>query len=571
MDFTSLGLQDELLRAVADLGFETPMPIQEQAIPLLLAGERDFVGLAQTGTGKTCAFGLPLLSRIDSSRREPQALVVCPTRELCLQTSKEMSRFAKHLPGLNCVAVYGGASIGGQISQIRRGAHVVIATPGRLLDLVRRKALNMSAVGCVVLDEADEMLNMGFRDEIDAIFESVHEDARVWLFSATMAEGVARIAKKYLTDPAEVIIGERNRSAENITHVCYMVRESDRYQVLLRLLESTPGIFGLVFCRTRQETREVAEHLLQDGYPAEALHGELSQGQRDNVMRKFRKKAIPILVATDVAARGLDVQGITHVIHYRLPDDGEAYTHRSGRTARAGMTGFSIALITSRETWRVRRVEKNGRLRFEAGRVPTGEDICTARLKTLVETIGAAESDEAGRLRERFADAYTALDALDTQALVDHIVNRELGSFLKDKRAFTDLNASSQPSRDHKSDRKGPRKSTPAMHTLSLSIDIGRSSDANKSGIVRFVCDVGRINSDRIGSIVMHQDVSYFEVDENLAEQVLLGCRGAKFDGREVDVRLPSGGARRRLRRPNQEQRKRPRHHRRPGDGGRPH
>jgi ATP-dependent RNA helicase DeaD len=342
MSFTHLGLNEALLSAITELGFEKPMPIQEQAIPVLLEDQHDFIGLAQTGTGKTAAFGLALLQRIDIEHCHPQGMIICPTRELCLQVTEDLKRFARYQDGLRIVSVYGGANITQQIKQLKKGAHIIVATPGRLLDLTRRKAVRPESVSCVVLDEADEMLNMGFKEDIDTLLDSLPEQRRIWLFSATMEKGVADIAHTYLSDPQEITVGNKNQSAANINHSYCMVKEKNRYPALKRLLDYAPDIYGIIFCRTRKETQTVAEHLLQDGYQAEALHGDLSQSQRDYVMRKFRQQSVRMLVATDVAARGLDVDNLSHIIHYRVPEEPAIYTHRSGRTARAGKSGLCV-------------------------------------------------------------------------------------------------------------------------------------------------------------------------------------------------------------------------------------
>jgi ATP-dependent RNA helicase DeaD len=358
MKFTEMGLSPDTLKSIQALGFETPTPIQEKTIPILLEGKRDFVGLASTGTGKTAAFGLPLLERVDPDAAFPQGIILCPTRELCLQITSDLKNYSRHRQNLHVVAVYGGSPIMTQIRELKRGAQIIVATPGRLLDLIERKAAKLEQVSMVVLDEADEMLNMGFKDELDAILSKAPKERLTWLFSATMDKGVARIASNYQHDPVEVSVGGRNESAANIEHLCFMVHEKDRYQALKRILDFLPEIYGLVFCRTRAETQQVAEKLMNDGYSAEALHGYLSQSQRDAVMRKFRQKSITILVATDVAARGLDVDDITHVIHYKLSDEIAAYTHRSGRTARAGQKGNAVSLVCVDELLLLKDIEK---------------------------------------------------------------------------------------------------------------------------------------------------------------------------------------------------------------------
>jgi ATP-dependent RNA helicase DeaD len=370
MDFRTMGIRAELLRALEALAFEKPMPIQAAALPELLTGCRDFIGLAQTGTGKTAAFGLPLLQRVDTARAYPQGVVLCPTRELCMQITDDLKRYARYLPGIRVAAVYGGASIAQQVRQLRGSPQIVVATPGRLIDLMQRRAADLSRIAYCVLDEADEMLNMGFQEDIDRILQQMPADRQTWLFSATMPPGVAAIARNYLDNPYKVSLGGRNHSAPNITHACYVMNERHRYQGLKRIIDFTPGIFGLVFCRTRKDTQTVADALMQEGYQAEALHGDLSQAQRDQVMRKFRRQSIRILVATDVAARGLDVDAISHIIHYNLPDDPDTYTHRSGRTARAGRSGVSIALATPREVVRLRTMERANAMRFRIPEIP---------------------------------------------------------------------------------------------------------------------------------------------------------------------------------------------------------
>ena len=385
--FEELGIKPELLHAVADLGFENPMPVQEQVIPELLGENRDLVALAQTGTGKTAAFGLPLLQLIESHRREPQALVLAPTRELCLQIAGDLADFAKYMPDVEVIPVYGGSSIESQIRALRGGAQIIVATPGRLIDLINRKVVSLAAVHTVVLDEADEMLNMGFVDSINEILDHVPDDRKLLLFSATMPSEVARIAKRYMREPKEIVVGTRNEGAANVRHVYYMVSARDKYATLKRVADFNPNIYAIVFCRTRRDTQEVADALIQDGYNADALHGDLSQQQRDLTMRKFRDRVTKMLVATDVAARGLDVDDLTHVINYGLPEDTAVYTHRSGRTGRAGKTGVSVAIIHSREKGRLREIERIIGKTFEHKDVPTPDRIIEKQLYSLADRI----------------------------------------------------------------------------------------------------------------------------------------------------------------------------------------
>ena len=424
MNFKKLGLISELTNAVEGLGFDAPTPIQESAIPALLANDRDFVGLAQTGTGKTGAFGLPLIQLVDPAIRRPQGIIICPTRELCMQIAADMVRFSTNIRKMGVVAVYGGASIFNQIKRIKSGAQIIVATPGRLLDLINRRVVKPACISHVILDEADEMLNMGFQEDIDAILNHMPGEKRIWLFSATMPPGVAAIARNYLTAPLEVTVGGKNQSPKNIAHTCYVILEKHRYPALKRIIDFSPGMFGLIFCRTRNETRTVAEALVGDGYQAEALHGDLSQDQRDYVMRKFRSGAVQLLVATDVAARGLDVDDITHVINYNLPDETETYTHRSGRTARAGKSGASVVLVNKKEMYKIRRVERLNKIRFYFGKIPDGRDICQKQLLGLVEKIATT------RVNRQEMDAYLpavyeALEKFDKKELIDRFISAE--------------------------------------------------------------------------------------------------------------------------------------------------
>ena len=535
MNFKTLGLRTELLRAMTSLGFQTPMPIQAQAIPILLSGKKDFVGLAQTGTGKTAAFGLPLIQHIDQTLARPQAVIMCPTRELCLQITNDLKQFARHLKKVHIAAVYGGASIAMQIAQLKKGAQIIVATPGRLLDLINRKAVKLAQVAYAVLDEADEMLNMGFQEDIDQILSNIRGHRHIWLFSATMPKGVAKIARQYLSDPEYVTVGERNSSPKNIQHRCYVIHEKNRYLGLKRLIDFAPEMFGLVFCRTRQETRDVAEALLQDGYQAEALHGDLSQSQRDYVMRKFRQKSIHILVATDVAARGLDVDNITHVIHYNLPGEAETYTHRSGRTARAGKAGCSIALINKKEIRRVRELEYKRNLRFEFCKIPNGRSICEKQLASLMDRIVQTDVNHT-EINEYLPAVYAKLADIDKEELIKRFVSAEFNRFLTDYHHAEDINVKNDPK------RKAPFKSekkirTRRKKTQRFSINVGRRDNINPGAIVRMICDNSGIRSNLIGAIDLNHKSSFFEVAQSAAAQVRNSVRNATLDGRHVQVR----------------------------------
>jgi ATP-dependent RNA helicase DeaD len=545
MKFTELGLSPNTLKSIQALGFETPTPIQAKAIPILLEGERDFVGLASTGTGKTAAFGLPLLERVDPNAELPQGVVLAPTRELCLQIADDLKKFSKHRQGLKVTAVYGGSNISTQIRDLKRGTQIIVATPGRLLDLIERKAARLEQVSVVVLDEADEMLNMGFKDELDAILERAPEERLTWLFSATMAKGVARIAQNYQHDPVEVSVGGRNESAANIEHLCFMVHEKDRYQALKRILDFLPEIYGLVFCRTRAETQQVAEKLMADGYSAEALHGDLSQTQRDYVMRKFRQKSVRVLVATDVAARGIDVDDITHVIHYKLSDEVAAYTHRSGRTARAGKSGVSIALINMHERRRIAELERRNNIKISLEKIPDGRAICENQLIALLNRVVDCDVNEE-EIKDYLPPAYEALCHLDKKEIIKRFVSVEFNHFLEYYRHAADINVKPRPQRERqagrqRSDNQKRRGKMQAYDTKRFSINMGRINKINAGAIVRLVCENSGIKSNQIGEIDLGREQSFFEVSKESANAVREGMNNVQLDGRKVSIRSASG------------------------------
>ena len=535
MDFKTIGIRDELLRALKELGFETPMPIQAAALPVLLSGSRDFIGLAQTGTGKTAAFGLPLLQRVDAAVALPQGVILCPTRELCLQITQDLKRYGRYLPGIRVAAVYGGASIASQIARLRRGAQIIVATPGRLVDLMQRRAADLSRIGYCVLDEADEMLNMGFKEDLDRILERMPADRQTWLFSATMPDGVAAIARTYLDDPHKISLGGRQVTAPNITHACYVMNERHRYQGLKRIIDFTPGIFGLVFCRTRKETQTVADALVQAGYPADALHGDLSQAQRDHVMGKFRRQSIRLLVATDVAARGLDVDAISHIIHYNLPDDPDIYTHRSGRTARAGRSGVSIALSTPREAGRLRTMERANAMRFEFRKFPNGRAICERQLDGLVDRIVETPVDQKA-FAEYLPAVSQALAGFDREELILRFVAADCNRFLEDYRVAGDINATIRPSAAGQPANGRPARPD-ATGVRRFFINVGRLDKINEGAIVRLVCNHSGIRSQQIGRIELKREFSFFEVARGVADKVRRSLKEVPFDGRRVQVR----------------------------------
>jgi ATP-dependent RNA helicase DeaD len=548
MKFNDMGLSPETLQSIQSLGFETPTPIQEQAIPILLEGKRDFVGLASTGTGKTAAFGLPLLERINPDLAVPQGIILCPTRELCLQITEDLKKFSRHRSTLRVVAVYGGSAITTQIRDLKKGAQIIVATPGRLLDLIERRAAKLEQVAMVVLDEADEMLNMGFKEELDKILGKMPEERVTWLFSATMDKGVARIAKNYQHDPVEVSVGGRNESAANIEHFSFMVHEKDRYPALKRILDYLPEIYGLVFCRTRAETQSVAEKLIQDGYTADSLHGDLSQAQRDAVMRKFRQKNITILVATDVAARGIDVDDITHVIHYKLSDEIAAYTHRSGRTARAGKSGVSIALINMHERRRITELERRNNIKIKLEKVPDAKAICENQLVALLERVVNCQVNEE-EIKDYLPPAYEALCHLDKKEIIKRFVAVEFNHFLEYYRNADDINVKPRPQRERqprqqRSDNSKRNSRMQAYDTKRFSINVGRVHKVNAGAIVRLVCENCGVKSNQIGAIDLGRDTSFFEVSKEASTAIRQGMQNLKLDGRDVSIRTPSGGER---------------------------
>jgi len=540
--FIQLGIRHDIVNAISELGFENPTPIQEQSIPVLLTGSNDFVGLAQTGTGKTAAFGLPLLELIDFEENHPQALVLCPTRELCLQITNDLKNYAKNMRNVHVVAVYGGASISDQLHQIRRGVQIVVATPGRMLDIINRKAIDFSGVNYVVLDEADEMLNMGFQEDIDSILSTTPDDKKTWLFSATMPSEVRRIAKKYMTDPYELTMGTKNTGNENIEHEYYVVRARDKYAAFKRIVDFNPEIFGIVFCRTKIETQEIAEALIKDGYNADSLHGDLSQQQRDKVMKRYRERSLQLLIATDVAARGIDVNDVTHVINYSLPDEIENYTHRSGRTARAGKTGVSISIINAKELGKIRQVEKVIGKRFIKAEIPTGFDVVEKQLFALVHKVHNVEVNEqqieqyVPRIMDEFKD-------LSKEDIIKRFASLEFNRFLDYYKNAPDLNAPVDESR--RADGAGDRFNRTGMRSdfTRLFINLGSVDGFSRGDLLGYICNTAKISGKTVGKIDVKGVYSFFEVPNDDVEKVQTGFKGADFQGRDVRIEI-SGDSR---------------------------
>lgn len=541
MTFNDLGLHANLIKAVTKLGFKNPTEIQEKAIPILLENKQDLVGLAQTGTGKTAAYGLPLLQHIDFDKKIIQGLVICPTRELCMQITKDLESFAVYIDNPNITAVYGGANIEEQIKKIRKGAHILIATPGRLLDLVKRKAVNLGTVQTVILDEADEMLNMGFKEDLDAILQRTPATKRVGLFSATMPKEVRRIANNYMTDTEEIVVGIRNSSAANIHHDFYMMKEKDRYYALKRILDFYPEIFGLVFCRTRRETGMIAEKLEKEGYNATPLHGDLSQSQRDSAMKRFRDRTVKILVATDVAARGLDVYDISHVINYNLPDDLEIYTHRSGRTARAGKSGISITLINTRETNRIKQLEKNLNIKIIHRQIPDAEDICEKQMYALMDKVVSTPVDDEA-INRYWPVIYNKLKKYPLEEIILKFISTELNTFLDYYKNTGNLNAKKEAdNNDRRKNRASFAKEDGYRRNLQgtsqrLFINLGERQNMNKGALVRLVCTEAGITSENVGRISILGGYSFFEVDKQVAEKVLQKMKSGTYEGKNFAV-----------------------------------
>ena len=544
LTFNAMGLSPNLLRVIEELGFKNPTPIQEEVIPIIFKTENDIVGLAQTGTGKTAAFGLPLIEQTDIQDKSVQTLILAPTRELCIQISKDLQFFSKYLDGFRIVAVYGGAPIDAQIRALKKGTHVIVATPGRMLDLINRKVAKIESVKTVVLDEADEMLNMGFREELDKILEKTPETKRTLLFSATMPKEVARIARNYMNNPVEVTVGKQNAGAENIRHIYYLVHARDRYLALKRIADVNPNIYGIVFCRTRMETKEVAYKLIKDGYNADALHGDLSQAQRDHVMKRFRERTLQMLVATDVAARGIDVTDISHIINYNLPDELDVYTHRSGRTGRAGKSGVSIALINYREKNRIPQIEKIIRKKFEKLMVPNGPEICKKQLFRLIDRMENVEVDE-DQIAPFMDTVNKKLEWLSKEQIIKRFVSLEFNRFLEYYKNAPDLNEKAENTRGKRdrgdggsrNDRDRGRRRGKGNYSRFF-INVGKKDGVIPKNIIGMINDNTKDRDINIGTIDLKDSFSFFEVEEKFAAKVLKTFRNTKFKGRSIRVEI---------------------------------
>lgn len=541
--FEELGVSPEIRKAIEELGYENPMPVQEEVIPYLLGNGNDVVALAQTGTGKTAAFGLPLIQKIDVKNCVPQALVLCPTRELCLQIAGDLTDYSKYITDLKILPVYGGSSIDSQIRSLKRGVHIIVATPGRLIDLMERKVAQLATIRDVVMDEADEMLNMGFTDSINAILENIPQDRNTLMFSATMSPEIARIAKTYLHEAKEITIGTKNEGSKNVNHVAYIVHAKDKYLALKRVVDFYPQIYGIVFCRTRKETQEIADKLIQDGYNADSLHGELSQAQRDLVMQKFRQRHLQLLVATDVAARGLDVNDLTHVINYGLPDDTESYTHRSGRTGRAGKTGISIAIINLREKGRMKEIEHIIKKKFEVSVLPSGQEICQQQLIKVIDDIEKVKVNEE-EIETFLPGIYRKLDWLDKEDLIKRVVSLEFNRFLDYYKNAPEIEQpkANEKKYEAKESRKGDKEKVGRKAEKGytrLFLNLGKTDGFYTNQIIDLVNRNLRKERIQIGRIDLMQNFSFFEVIQEQAPQVLKALNKVVLSGgRKVCVEI---------------------------------
>ena len=531
-NFKNLRIEHKLIESISELGFENPTPVQEKAIPLVLNDRSDLIALAQTGTGKTAAFGLPSIQQIDLKNKNIQTIVLCPTRELCIQISKDLISYSKFLKAIKITPVYGGASIENQIKAIRKGTHIIVGTPGRTKDLIKRKVLNFKSVNRVVLDEADEMLSMGFKDDLDFILDTTSENRQTLLFSATMSKEVRSISKRFMNDANEITVEKLNSGSKNVEHHIYNVSSRDKYATLKRISDFNPEIYGIVFCRTRRETKDIASKFINDGYSADAIHGDLSQSQRDDVMSRFRDKTIQMLIATDVAARGLDVNSLTHVINYSLPDDPEVYTHRSGRTGRAGNKGISVVISNSRESRKIKSIENKSQIKFLKMDVPSGKDICSKQLFKLIEKIEKVKVDEK-QISPFLPDIYEKLNWLSREDLIKHFVSAEFNRFLDYYKKSRDIKSDNGTDNKSKDFSKSRRRSKDFEN---LSVNVGRKQGITPIELISLVNRITKSNEIEIGSIDIRQSYTIFEIDKTITKSLIKSS--SKLDHNGVDLKV---------------------------------
>ncbi len=563
--FQNLGINDNILEGLSALGFTKPTQVQEEVIPLMLEKPCDLVSLAQTGTGKTAAFGIPIIQLVNPQLKQTQALVLCPTRELCMQVAKDLESYGKYIKKLKVLSVYGGARIDQQMNSLRKGVQIVVATPGRLKDLLQRKAANLSKIQFVVFDEADEMLQMGFQDDLTSILENTPKNKNTLLFSATMPREIATISRKYMNNPVELTIGTKNAGAENVRHELYLVQTHNRYPALKRIVDNSPDIYSIVFCRTRRETGEVANKLIQDGYNADSLHGDLSQAQRDMVMRKFRNRHLQILVATDVAARGLDVNDLTHIINYNLPDDIASYTHRSGRTGRAGQAGISIAIIAPKERYRIKAIERKIQKKFKQCSIPSGTEICKKQMFNLMDEVTQVTVDHK-QIEPLYAEIAEKLQHLDREELIKHFVSLQFNKFLEYYKNAPDLNVSATEQKRNDRNKKDPRQSLrPNQKLTTFRLDVGRRQGIMPQGIIRKINEIENVGRIKIGQIEILRNSARLEADSRYNAQILQAFRESEINGKTVSIEItqpiaPAGNSYKGRRKPsNHRKSRRPR------------
>lgn len=552
--FESLGVEAELLQAISALGFTKPTPIQEKAIPVLLKGTKDFIGLAQTGTGKTAAFGLPLLQLINKDDRFPQALIVCPTRELCLQIANDLGTFKKSSAHISVTAVYGGTSISMQIRDLKRGTHIVVATPGRLIDLIERKAINLERIHYVVLDEADEMLNMGFKDDIEFILKNTPNRQSTWMFSATMPAEIRQVSKRYMTQPFEITIGKMNAGAANIDHQYYATQNVNRYETLKRIIDFNPGIYGIVFTRTKADAQAISEQLTREGYDIEAIHGDLTQQQRDKVMGLFRDKSIQLLIATDVAARGIDVQGITHIINYELPDETEVYTHRSGRTGRAGKSGISISIVTPKEIYRLRQIERLLNARVHKMDIPTGKDVCRKQFFHFIDKMLQADISH-GEYETYLPTLKEKFGSIEKEEILQRVAALEFDRFLKYYENAADLNMREEKrgERRERIESAVPRDRDTRGRGFAgngnyqrLFVNLGTKDGFYKASFLQFILDMSDLKKEVLGRIDMKEMTSWIEIEPSAGKKMIKAIDGKNYRGRRIRMNDANTGGDRR-------------------------
>lgn len=539
--FESLGVEQALLQSIQQIGFEIPTPVQQKSIPVLLQGTKDFIGLAQTGTGKTAAFGLPLLQLIDKSAHHPQALIICPTRELCMQITGDLQKFKPHKSPVDITAVYGGTSISQQIRDLKKGSHIVVATPGRLIDLIERKAIHLEDIHYVVLDEADEMLNMGFKDDIEFILKETINRQSIWLFSATMPPEIRQVSKRYMNKPVEVTVGEVNSANANIDHQYYLSQHHNRYEVLKRIIDFNPGIYGLIFTRTKADAQQVTEQLIREGYDIDALHGDLTQVQRDKVMRRFRDKSLQLLIATDVAARGIDVQGITHVIHYELPDDMEVYTHRSGRTGRAGRHGISISIITPKESYRLRQIEKLVKNSFHKLDIPSGKDVCRKQFFSFIDKMLNADISN-GEYETYLPVLKEKFESIEKEEILQRVAALEFDRFLKYYENAADLNIHGGDSK--RLDKASGKSFSGKSNYQRLFVNLGTKDGFYKASFLQFILDMSGLGKEVLGKIDMKEMNSWIEIEPGSAKKMMHALDGKNYRGRKIRMNDAQTGQR---------------------------